>query len=143
MANDSRRRIRRDLHGRGVVGPIWPHSVPKRIGPDKKFQAQISAALSDLDEVLGEDLNRITVKVEQVPGIREIVLSSGTVPLGRIERGNPNVVVLYQRAIELRSASRSRQFRIIKDVLAELLGLLLGKPPQQIDPTYEGPALRG
>ena len=75
-----------------------------------------------------------------MPGVKEVVLSSGSVPLGRIERGNPDVVVLYQRAIELRSAGLTTQFEVIKDVLAELIGRLLGKAPSELDPTYRGPS---
>jgi len=85
-------------------------------------------------------MKQVTFTVEAVPSKRDVVLSSGTVPLGRIERGNPDVVVVYQRAIELRSSNFGQQRRIIKDVLAELLGLLFGKDPIELDPRYEGPA---
>ena len=139
MANDSLRRIKRDRHGRGTSGPALPHSSPRYRTKDAKFAAQVQLALTELEEY-GTNLNRITFRTEPVPGAKEVVLSSGSVPLGRIERGNPDVVVLYQRAIELRSPSLATQFEVIKDVLAELVGRLIGKAPSELDPTYHGPS---
>ena len=142
MAIDSRRHIDRDRHARGLRGPLLPHNAPIHSGPDAKFQARVRASISELDNRLGKPMKKVTFKVEAVPSRRDVVLSSGTVPLGRIERGNPDVVVLYQRAIELRSSTPSQQMRIVKDVLAELLGLLFSMDPRDVDPLYEGPSER-
>jgi hypothetical protein len=147
MAIDLQRHIRRDRHERGLRGPLFPHNVPKRTSPDGIFQKQVLTAIteieqqvSQLEKKLANRITQVTFNVEAVPSKRDVVLSAGTVPMGRIERGNPDVVVLYQRAIELRSANFGQQTRIVKDVLAELLALLLGKEPTDIDPTYEGPS---
>jgi hypothetical protein len=147
MAIDSHRHIRRDRHDRGLRGPVFPHNVPIRSSPDARFQTQVLTAITEierqvspLEKKLGSRIKQVTFNVEAVPSKRDVVLSAGTVPMGRIERGNPDVVVLYQRAIELRSPNFGQQSRIIKDVLAELLGLLLGKDPVELDPRYEGPA---
>lgn len=147
MAIDSRRHIRRDRHDRGLRGPVFPHNVPKRTSPDERFQTQVLMAIteieqqvSQLEKKLVKRMKQVTFTVEAVPSKRDVVLSAGTVPMGRIERGNPDVVVLYQKAIELRSFNDSQRNRIVKDVLAELLGLLFGKDPLELDPTYEGPA---
>ena len=139
MANDSLRSVKRNRHGRGLSGPVLPHSTPRYRSADEKFGAQVSLALAQIEEY-GTDLSRITIRTEPVPGVREVVLSSGSVPLGRIERGNPDVVVLYQRAIELRSTDLASQFQVIKDVLAELLGRLLRRSPSELDPTFTGPS---
>ena len=139
MANDALRRIKRDRHGRGASGPALPHSSPRYRTKDAKFATQVQIAIADLEEY-GANLNRITFRTEPVPGAKEVVLSSGAVPLGRIERGNPDVVVLYQRAIELRSANLATQLEVIKDVLAELIGRLMGKAPSELDPNYRGPS---
>lgn len=138
MANDAIRHVRRDRHGRGIAGPIYQYNSPRYRSRDKKFEDQFAFALSDLD-ALGIETSRITFKSEPVPRIQDLVISSGTVPLGRIERGNPNVVVLYQQSIELRSADLATQMQVIKDVLADLVGRLLGKSPIEIDPSYQGP----
>ena len=147
MAIDSQRHIRRDRHDRGLRGPVFPHNVPIRTSPDARFQAQVLTAITEIEQQVSQlekkvasRMKQVTFTVEAVPSKRDVVLSSGTVPLGRIERGNPDVVVLYQRAIELRSSNFGQQRRIIKDVLAELLGLLFGKDPIELDPMYEGPA---
>jgi len=120
--------------------------MPKRTSPDEIFQKRVLTAITEIEQQvsqvekkLANRIMQVTFNVEAVPSKRDVVLSAGTVPMGRIERGNPDVVVLYQRAIELRSANFGQQIRIIKDVLAELLGLLLGKDPTEIDATYEGP----
>lgn len=142
MANDAIRHVRRDRHGRGIAGPIFQYNSPRYRSRDKKFEDQFALALADLD-ALGIETNRITFKSELVPRIQDLVISSGTVPLGRIERGNPNIVVLYQQSIELRSANLNMQMQVIKDVLAELIGRLLGRSPTEIDPTYQGPIQSG
>ena len=148
MAIDSQRHIRRDRHDRGLRGPLFPHNVPKRTSPDGLFHSRVLAAITEIEEnasrlekKLVKRMNQVTFKVEAVPSKRDVVLSGGNVPMGRIERGNPNVVVLYQRAIELRSTNLDTQNRIIKDVLAELLGLLFGHDPIELDPTYVGPQI--
>lgn len=137
MPNDSRRRIKRDRHDRGPRGPLVPHSLPKHTSPDSSFRDQVLRAITELDRNLGDQLKHVTFKVEAIPNAQDAVLSRGSVSLGRIERGNPHVVVLYQRAIELRSENRIKQNRIVKDVLAELLGLLLGLEPQEVDYSYQ------
>ena len=142
MANDSLRRIKRDRHGREILGPVLPHSSPRYRTTNEKFAAQVRLALAEIEEY-GTNLSRITFRTEHVPSTRDVVLSSGSVPLGRIERGNPDVVVLYQRAIELRSTGLATQFGVIKDVLAELIGRLLGKTPSELDPNYRGPSFHG
>jgi hypothetical protein len=149
MAIDPRRHISRDRHDRGLRGPLLPHNVPKRISPNQRFQAQVLAAITEIDKSasqlekkLANRMQQVTFNVEAAPSKRDVVLSAGTVPMGRIERGNPDVVVLYQRAIELRSFNAQQQARIVQDVLAELLGLLFGKEPIELDPTYVGPMLR-
>jgi hypothetical protein len=148
MAIEPQRHIRRDRHERGLRGPLLPHNVPKRTSPDEKFQAQVLMAITQIDQQvsqlekkLASRMKQVTFNVEAVPSKRDVVLSDGTVPMGRIERGNPDVVVLYQRAIELRSFTSGQQKHIVKDVLAELLGLLFGKDPAELDPTYQGPQL--
>lgn len=146
MAIDPRRHIRRDRHDRGLRGPLFPHNVPKRTSPDELFHARVLGVITEieenaarLDKKLLAKIKKVTFNVEAVPSKRDVVLSSGNVPMGRIERGNPNVVVLYQRAIELRSVTPFEQNRIIKDVVAELLGLLFGKDATELDPSYVGP----
>jgi len=148
MAIEPQRHIRRDRHDHGLRGPLFPHNTPRFTSPDQRFQAQVFKAITEIDgqvsqveSKLASRIKQVTFNVESVPSRRDVVLSDGTVPMGRIERGNPDVVVLYQRAIELRSFNTNQQARIIKDVLAELLGLLFGKDPNELDPTYVGPTL--
>lgn len=149
MAIETRRQISRDRHDRGLRGPLFPHNLPRHTSPDARFQSRVLAAITEIDrhvsgleKKLASRMKQVTFQVEAAPSKRDVVLSAGTVPMGHIERGNPDVVVLYQRAIELRSFNPDQQNRIVKDVLAELLGLLFGADPATLDPTYEGPALR-
>ena len=63
-------------------------------------------------------------------------------PLGRIDQGNPTTIVLYQRPIEMLADSKELLQRVVRDVLAELVSLVAGLRPDDVDPNYEGPEIR-
>lgn len=87
-------------------------------------------------------LKTIKFALEEIPSKADLTLSSGHVPLGRIDRGNPTAIVLYQRPIEMRSETKELLARIIRDVLAELVSIVTALRPDDIDPNYEGPEIR-
>ena len=142
MAIDSRVGVRRDRHDRGLIGPLLPHNAPLHETPDQFFARQMEQAISDVEIRLNKKLTTITFGIEAVPSERDFVLSEGIIPLGRIERGNPSVVVVYQRPIEMRASDRLKLVRVLRDVLAELLARLLNLSTQDIDPDYIGPEIR-
>ena len=143
MAIDSRRKIKRDRHERGLHGPLLPHSAPFHENPDQFFVRQMDIALTEYGQRLDDQFKLISFGVESVPSDRDFVLSNGVVPLGRIERCNPNVIVVYQRPIEVRATNKYLVIRVLRDVLAELISRLLNIEPHDVDPDYVGPGFRG
>ena len=142
MPNDSPRKARRDTHGRGMRGPLLPHIAPSHESRDQFFARQLRNAIKDLDGRMGKKVAGITFGFEEIPNLRDLILSEGAVSLGRIDQGNPVKIVLYQRPIEARSLNNDLMTRITRDVLAELVSSLLGLHPQDVDPDYQGPQIR-
>lgn len=142
MAIDSRNKIRRDRHERGLIGPLFPHNAPFHESPDEFFSRQMELAIADIERRLNQNLTTITFGLEAVPSERDFVVSDGVIPLGRIERGNPNIIVVYQRPIEMRSTDQLRVIRVLRDVLAELVARMMNLDPTDVDPDYIGPEIR-
>jgi hypothetical protein len=134
--------VKRDRHDRGLRGPVLPHSAPLHKSSDKFFVGEMEDAIEDLDARLGTMLTHIKFALEEIPNKRDLTFASGHVPLGRIDQGNPTSIVLYQRPIEMRSDSKELLQRVLRDVLAELVSLVTGLRPDDVDPNYEGPEIR-
>ena len=134
--------MRRDRHDRGLSGPVLPHNAPFHKSPDQFFIHHMDQALTEYEHRLGDRLTKISIAIEPVPSERDFVISQGVVPLGRIERGNPSLIVLYQRPIEMRGQGSQRLVRVLRDVLAELIARVLGLEPFDVDPDYLGPQFR-
>ncbi len=142
MSNETRTQLKRDRHDRGLRGPALPHTAPIYETSDQFFVREMREAVEDLDARLGNMLKTIKFALEEIPSKADLTLSSGHVPLGRIDRGNPTAIVLYQRPIEMRSETKELLARIIRDVLAELVSMVTAIRPEDIDPNYEGPEIR-
>jgi len=142
MTNDSPRSVKRDAHGRGMRGPMLPHNVPFHASRDAFFAKYVKEAVADLDARLGNRVQGISIAFEEIPSLADLTLNTDVVPLGRIVRGYPTTIVLYQRPIEMRSENTDLLARIIRDVLAEYVALYLGIEPSDVDPEYLGPDLR-
>ncbi len=134
--------VKRDRHDRGLRGPVLPHSAPSHESSDQLFVREMREAVEDLDARLGTMISSIKFALEEIPNKRDLTFASGHVPLGRIDQGNPTTIVLYQRPIEMRSESKELLQRVVRDVLAELVSLVTGLRPDDVDPNYEGPEIR-
>jgi len=142
MTNDSPRSVKRDAHGRGMRGPLLPHNVPFHSTRDGFFARNVADAVAELDARLGSRVQGISIAYEEIPNLADLTLNTDVVPLGRIVRGHPTTIVLYQRPIEMRSENTDLMARIIRDVLAEYVAVYLGIEPSDVDPDYLGPDLR-
>ena len=142
MTNDSPRGVKRDAHGRGMRGPLLPHNVPFHTTRDGFFAKNVADAVAELDARLGKRVQGISIAFEEIPNLADLTLNADVVPLGRIVRGHPTTIVLYQRPIEMRSENIELLSRIVRDVLAEFVALYLGVEPSEVDPYYLGPDLR-
>lgn len=138
MVNKLTSSLRRDPHNRGLRGPLLPHTAPLHQTPNEVFENLLSACVEDIWIRLGSDLENIEISLEQIPNFRDLALAEDSVPLGRIEKGNPTNVVIYQRPIEFRCAELFQLDRLIRDTVAELVGLAVGIRPRDIDPDYQG-----
>ena len=130
--------IKRDSHDRGVRRPLLPHSAPNYQNPNEIFDRLLSEGVEDISIRLGNELENIEISLEQIPNFRDLTLAQDTVPLGRVEKTNPIKVVVYQKPIELRCQNNFQLDRLIRDTLAELIGLATGIRPKDIDPDYQG-----
>lgn len=132
------KKIHRDRHGHGSRGPVLPHTAPSHENSDELFERLLTEAADDLTIRLGKAIRNIEILMEEIPNVRDLALAEDSVPLGRVERANPSRVVLYQRPIEMRADEKDELDRKIRDVLAELVGVLVNLRPIDIDPGYEG-----
>ena len=139
MPKDSPPRVKRDRHGRGMRGPMLPHRVPAYENRSKKFTRLVDEAVTEIEGRFPASMTSVAISTEEVPSKRDLVMNDGSVALGRAERANPSRVVLYRHPIELRSEDDEQLNRIIRDVLALYVGMILDMRPDQIDPNYHGP----
>ena len=70
------------------------------------------------------------------------VLDDGTVPLARVlpphrEDGRevPARIVVYRRPLEIRAHDRDDLADLVRDVVVDQVAVLLGRDPEEIDPT--------
>ena len=128
----------RDRHDRGLRGPLIPHVAPIYENPSKTFERMLTHAVEDFGVRLGSEIEHLEIRLEEIPNNRDLTLAENSVPLGRIEIGNPTKIVIYQKPIELRCKNLNAVDRLIRDTLADLIGLAIGIRPSDIDPDYQG-----
>ncbi|EIF00339.1 metallopeptidase family protein [Saccharomonospora glauca] len=151
MAKGSRqrRRFRRDRHGRGLRGPLFPSTLPAASSRAEKFDALVLDALEPIEARWRHDLTELDVAVDEVPEVRmEIpstqidgVLLDGRVPLSRLvpagvdRDGLPTRarIVLYRRPLEARAKDPTELSELVHDVLVEQVANYLGVEPDIID----------
>ncbi|MFF5987764.1 metallopeptidase family protein [Prauserella flavalba] len=151
MARSSRhrQRLRRDRHGRGLRGPLYPASLPAAASRAEKFDALVLDALEPIEARWRTELTRLDVAVDDVPEVREDlppaqaegVLHDGAVPLSRLvpagvdRAGLPTRarIVLYRRPLEARAKDPAELADLVHDVLVEQIASYLGVEPDIID----------
>jgi hypothetical protein len=85
----------------------------------------------------GATWGKVEFGVEDIPPSEPSPWERG-VPLGRLfpsEYGAPNRIVLYRRPIEQRASSEDLA-GLVRDILAEHVGHVLGRRPDEVDPDY-------
>ena len=86
-------------------------------------------------------LKGLRVVVTEVPGANhqngeEPVALARVVPAGKTGTA---AIVIHRRALELRADGALERRRLVRDVVAESLAELLGREPDELDPTYRSP----
>ncbi|ASR37932.1 exonuclease [Prauserella marina] len=151
MARGSRQRqrMRRDRHGRGLRGPLYPATLPAASSRAEKFDALVLDALEPIEARWRHELTKLDVAVDEVPEVREDVpasqaegiLHDGSVPLSRLvpagvdRAGLPTRarIVLYRRPLEARAKDPAELADLVHDVLVEQVASYLGVEPDIID----------
>lgn len=143
-----RRRLRRDRHGRGLRGTLYPATLPAAASRAERFDALVLDALEPIEARWRHELTKLDVAVDDVPEVRENgdapadgVLHDGSVPLSRLvpagvdRAGMPTRarIVLYRRPLEARAKDPSELAELVHDVLVEQVAGYLGVEPDVIE----------
>lgn len=134
-------RRRRDRHGRGLRGPLAPAGSAPARSRAARFALEAAAAMDRVQARYPEELAGIRVVVAAVPP-DDPADRETPVPLARVVRGGggaPARIVIHRRPVELRTDGLLDQRRLLREVVAEAVGELLGKEPEEVDPTYGRP----
>jgi predicted Zn-dependent protease with MMP-like domain len=144
-----RQRIRRDRHGRGLRGPLYPATLPAAASRAERFDALVLDALEPIEARWRDQLTKLDVAVDDVPEVQrgkeapqaDGVLHDGAVPLSRLvpagvdREGLPTRarIVLYRRPLEARAKEPSELADLVHDVLVEQVAGYLGVEPDIIE----------
>jgi predicted Zn-dependent protease with MMP-like domain len=147
-----RSRSRRDRHGRGLRGRLVPAEVPLARSRAEQFDDLVLDAVEELERRWERELAGVEFAVEDVPWVEHThpdevvldadVLDDGSVPLARVlpahredGRDVPPRIVVYRRPLEIRAHDREDLADLVRDVVVDQVAVLLGRDPEEIDPT--------
>jgi hypothetical protein len=123
-----------------LPGPLAPYGVPRAGNPREEFDNLVLAVVGDLERRWPDELGPVEFAVEETPVVPDD-WDAATVPLASVAQGGggkPTRLVVFRRPIELRSESKTDLSAMIFAVLVEQVSELLGRPPEEIDPRYDG-----
>ena len=129
-----------------------PPTVPLSRSRAEQFDDLVLDAVEDLERRWERELAGVEFAVEDVPWVDHTdpddvvmdadVLDDGSVPLARVlpahrEGGHerPARIVVYRRPLEIRAADRDDLADLVRDVVVDQVAVLLGRDPEEIDPT--------
>ena len=127
----------RDRHGRGLRRPLHPLGSPGALSRSEVFDDLVLDAAERLEARWGRAWGRLEFGTEDVPPSDPSPWERG-VPLGRLfpaDLGQAGRIVLYRRPMEQRSEPHELP-GLVRDVLAEHVGFVLDKSPDEVDPDY-------
>ncbi|GAA1963975.1 metallopeptidase family protein [Amycolatopsis minnesotensis] len=141
--------MRRDRHGRGLRGPLYPASLPAAASRAERFDTLVLDALEPIEARWRDQLTKLDVAVDDVPEVRkgqapaqtDGVLHDGAVPLSRLvpagvdRTGMPTRarIVLYRRPLEARAKDPADLAELVHEVLVEQVAGYLGVEPDVIE----------
>ena len=137
------RRRRRHRHGRGLRGPLAPPTAPLTTSRTDRFDALVVGAVERLQRRRPEALARLgdlEIVVTDLPAATPgPAAPERAVPLGeaRPASGRRSArLVVHRRPVEARAHGRRELEHLVRDVVTEQLALLLGLPPEDLDPGW-------
>lgn len=121
---------------------LTPSSLPLSRTRGQRFDELVVAAVEQLDNDWGEQLQPLQVAVEDVPDLltpddeySAQVVSDRGVALARL-RGTAAapVLVIYRRPVEARSEAGDDRADLVLSLVVELLAEWLGRDVDEVDP---------
>jgi len=128
---------RRDRRGRGRRWDLIPPHLPGYRTRREQFDDTVADAGAALAERFPRRLAHLQVLVEEVPPSDPAPWEDATVLLGRVlppSREHPARVIVYRRPIQTRCEGEQDTEELVRQVLAEQIGSLLGIDPEDVDP---------
>jgi hypothetical protein len=122
-----------------LPSPLAPAGVPAARSPKAAFDAIVVAVIEELESRWAAELGLVEFAVEEAPMVPDD-WDADTVPLATLVRGSgatPTKLVAFRRPIELRCETRADLSALVLTVLVEQLSEFLGRPPEEIDPSYD------
>lgn len=133
----ARRGKRRDRHGRGFRSDLIPPHLPGYVTRREVFDSLVSEAVQHHVERFPRQLEHVRVHVEDVPPASRPSRGEPDIIVGRCipaDHQSPARVIVYRRPIETRTPDPQDRPRMIRQVLSEQFGALLGIPAEDVDP---------
>jgi hypothetical protein len=119
-----------------VRGELLTPGVPAARTRSQRFDAHVLDAVGRLEARWSEALADVDVAVEAVPPSDPSPWEEQVAPLGRVfpaEPGRRARLVVYRRPVEARADDDLP--RLVHEVVVEQVATLLGRSPEEIDPT--------
>jgi predicted Zn-dependent protease with MMP-like domain len=116
-----------------------PATMPAFRTRAQRFDDLVLDAVEHLERHWGRQIEGTEFAVEDVPPSNPAPWERGGVPLGRYfpaDAGLPARIVVYRRPVESRATDPADLADLVRDVVVEQVAHMLGRNPQEIDPTY-------
>lgn len=131
------RRRGRDRHGRGFRADLVPPHLPGFRTRRDRFDDLVMEAAEASIARFPRRLEHVRIDVEDVPPAVPTGRGEREIPLGRCipaDRHRPPQVIVYRRPIETRTPDAAERPWMVRQVLSEQFGALLGIPAEDVDP---------
>ncbi len=131
---------RRDRHGRGLRGPLFPPIMPGALTRAEKFDRLVADVAAHLVR-LHPALKSVEFGVEEVPPSDPAAWERETVAVGRYFPEDralrmPARIVIYRRPVLVRTFGPEDVADFVRMVVTEQVAEALGMNPEDVDPYY-------
>lgn len=137
---------RRDRHGRGLRGPLFPSDLPGSRTRGEKFDDLVVDSAERLRELWPAALADVSYLVEEVPQHLEALIASGEqAPLGKYapavpatddRPASPAVIAIYRHPVEALCDTAGQVRELVHEVVIEQAAGLLNIDPDAVDPLF-------
>src|SRR5699024_890193 len=128
---------RRDRRGRGRRWDLIPPHLPGYRSPRARFDDLVADAGAALAERFPPRLAPLPRLAVDAPSADPAPCAEPSVILGRVispSREHPARVIVYRRPLQTRCEDETELETLVRQVLSEQIGSLLGIAPEDVDP---------